>query len=214
MKQNGYATAAFGKWHLGDDPQFLPVRHGFDEYLGLPYSNDMWPYHPELVNLTPEQRKKRRGFPALPLVDGDRIILPEVTTVEQTRLTTWYTQRAVKFINTNKDKPFLLYLAHSMPHVPLFVSDKYKGNSANGVYGDVIEEIDWSVGEVLKALKENGLDENTLVIFTSDNGPWLSYGTHSGSPGPLREGKGTVWEGGVREPSWRVGPGRFRPARS
>ncbi|WP_050028630.1 sulfatase [Verrucomicrobium sp. BvORR034] len=209
VKQNGYATAAFGKWHLGDAPQFLPVHHGFDEYLGLPYSNDMWPYHPELVNLNPEQRKKRRGFPVLPLVDGDRIVLPEVTAVEQPRLTTWYTQRAVKFINANKEKPFLLYLAHSMPHVPLFVSDKYQGKSANGVYGDVIEEIDWSVGEVLKALKENGLDEKTLVIFTSDNGPWLSYGTHSGSAGPLREGKGTVWEGGVREPFVARWPGKI-----
>lgn len=209
VKQQGYATAAFGKWHLGDFPQFLPVHHGFDEYLGLPYSNDMWPYHPELVNLNPEQRKKRRDFPVLPLVDGDRIVLPEVTAAEQPRLTTWYTQRAVKFITTNKDKPFFLYLAHSMPHVPLFVSDKYKGKSANGVYGDVIEEIDWSVGEVLKALKDNGLDENTLVLFTSDNGPWLSYGTHSGSAGPLREGKGTVWEGGVREPFVARWPGKI-----
>lgn len=198
LKSRGYATAAFGKWHLGAAPKFLPARHGFDEYLGLPYSNDMWPNHPDLRNLSPEKRRER--YPELPLIDGDRVVLPELTEAEQARLTTWYAQRAVKFIHENRDRPFFLYLAHSMPHVPLFVSERHKGKSERGIYGDVMEEIDWSVGEVLAALERHGLERNTLVIFTSDNGPWLSYGGHGGSAGPLREGKGTVWEGGVRVP--------------
>ncbi|HSJ01239.1 MAG: sulfatase [Verrucomicrobium sp.] len=209
LKPQGYATAAFGKWHLGDAPQFLPTHHGFDEYLGLPYSNDMWPLHPEVLNRTAGQKQQGRMYPSLPLIDGDQVALPEVSAVEQTRLTTWYTQRAVNFIKGHKESPFFLYLAHSMPHVPLYVSDKYQGKSEGGVYGDVIEEIDWSVGEVLRTLKEQGLDDNTLVIFTSDNGPWLSYGSHGGSPGPLREGKGTVWEGGVREPFVARWPGKI-----
>ncbi len=199
VKQRDYATAIFGKWHLGDAPQFLPTRHGFDEYLGLPYSNDMWPFHPANVTMSPEQRR-RSGYPNLPLIEGDRPLVPEVTSKEQRQLTTLYTERAVSFIDKNKQRPFLLYLAHSMPHVPLHVSDKYKGKSEQGLFGDVIEEIDWSVGEVLSALHKNGLDERTLVIFTSDNGPWLNYGNHAGSAGPLREGKGTGWEGGIREP--------------
>jgi arylsulfatase A-like enzyme len=184
VKQRGYATAIFGKWHLGHHPQFLPVRHGFDEYFGLPYSNDMWPYHPGLVNLAAAER--RRGFPDLPMIEGDRVVDSEVTADEQRQLTTWYTERAVKFIERNKDRPFFLYLAHNMCHVPLFVSDKFEGKTARGRFGDVIAEIDWSVGEVLAALARNGLDERTLVIFTSDNGPWLSYGDHAGSAGPLR----------------------------
>jgi arylsulfatase len=199
VKQQRYATAIFGKWHLGDAPQFLPTRHGFDEYFGLPYSNDMWPFHPGYRNLPPQQRQ-RQGFPDMPLVDGEKVAIAAITADQQRQLTTWYTQRAVKFIEHNKDRPFLLYLAHSMPHVPLHVSDKFRGKTPRGLFGDVIEEIDWSVGEVLKTLSDNGLDQRTLVIFTSDNGPWLSYGDHAGSAGPLREGKGTTWEGGVREP--------------
>jgi len=200
LKQKGYATGMAGKWHLGRPAQFLPVHHGFDEYLGLPYSNDMWPSHPEA---------KRGTYPPLPLIEGDRVIDSEVTPAEQPNLTTWYTERAVKFIERNKDGPFFFYLAHSMPHVPLHVSDKFKGKSSQGLYGDVIMEIDWSVGEVMKALKKHKLEKETLVIFTSDNGPWLSYGNHAGSAGPLREGKGTCWEGGVREPCIMRWPGKI-----
>jgi arylsulfatase len=200
VKQKGYATAIFGKWHLGDAPQFLPLQHGFDEYFGLPYSNDMWPLHPDLVNLPPNDEKRKRGFPDLVMFDGNKVAIPQVTHEDQNQLTTWYTERAVKFIERNKDHPFFLYLAHNMPHVPLHVSDKFRGKTQRGLYGDVIEEIDWSVGQVLEALKRNGLEQNTWVIFTSDNGPWLSYGDHAGSAYPLREGKGTCWEGGTREP--------------
>src|SRR6266853_3070619 len=182
VKQKGYATAIMGKWHLGHHPQFLPTRHGFDEYFGLPYSNDMWPNHPEA---------KPGTFPSLPLFDNDRVAIPDVTHEDQAQLTTWYTERAVKFIEKNKDHPFFLYVAHNMPHVPLHVSDKFKGQSARGLYGDVIMEIDWSVGQILDSLESNGLDEKTLVVFTSDNGPWLLYGNHAGSALPLREGKTT-----------------------
>jgi arylsulfatase len=200
LKQKGYATGMAGKWHLGRPTQFLPVHHGFDEYLGLPYSNDMWPSHPEA---------KKGTYPTLPLIEGDKVIDNEITPQEQPNLTTWYTDRAVKFIERNKDRPFFFYLAHSMPHVPLFVSDKFKGKSKQGFYGDVIMEIDWSVGEVMKALKRCGLEKDTLVIFTSDNGPWLSYGNHAGSAGPLREGKGTCWEGGTRVPCIMRWPGEI-----
>jgi len=191
VKQKGYAAAAVGKWHLGDAPSLLPTSQGFDQYLGLPYSNDMWPLHPEA-------NKRRAAFPPLPLIEGDQPKIAEVTAEEQKQLTTWYTERAVKFIGENKEKPFFLYLAHSMPHVPLYTSGRSK--SPEGAYADVIEEIDWSVGEVMRALKESGVEDNTLIIFTSDNGPWLNYGDHSGVATPLREGKGTVWEGGVRVP--------------
>ncbi|MEM8525242.1 MAG: sulfatase [Bacteroidota bacterium] len=189
LKPLGYATAIYGKWHLGSEPELLPTQQGFDEYLGIPYSNDMWPYHP--------WQGKVFNFPDLPLVENESVI---DTLEDQSHITTLYTERAVEFIRKNKEQPFFLYVPHSMPHVPLFVSDKFKGKSEAGPYGDVIEEIDWSVGEILKTLRENDLEENTLVIFTSDNGPWLSYGIHSGRALPLREGKGTTWEGGVRVP--------------
>ncbi|MBC7856762.1 MAG: sulfatase, partial [Pirellulaceae bacterium] len=195
LRERGYATAIFGKWHLGDAPQFLPTRHGFDQYFGLPYSNDMWPKHPTNTK-----------FPPLPLIEQEKTI---ATMPDQTQLTTWYTEHAVKFIAQNKAKPFFLYLPHSMPHVPLHVSEKFKGKSKQGLYGDVIMEIDWSVGEILKTLRQHKLDDNTLVIFTSDNGPWLSYGNHAGSAGPLREGKGTHWEGGTRVPCVMRWPGKI-----
>ena len=189
LKANGYKTAIFGKWHLGHHPEFMPNRHGFDEFFGIPYSNDMWPYHP--------QQGPIFNFPDLPLYENETVI---DTLTEQSQLTTQITERSVDFINRNKDNPFFLYVPHPQPHVPLFVSEKFKGKSKRGLYGDVIMEIDWSVGRILDALKQNGLEENTLVIFTSDNGPWLSYGNHAGSALPFREGKGTAWEGGQREP--------------
>lgn len=209
FKQKGYATGMAGKWHLGDAKEFLPVHHGFDEYLGLPYSNDMWPYHPEFLNPPADSKRKRKGFPNLPLIEGDRIVDEEVTPKEQEALTTLYTERAVAFIEKNKTNPFFFYLAHSMPHVPLYVSDKFKGKSGQGVLGDVMMEIDWSVGEVMRAVEKAGLEKDTLIIFSSDNGPWLSYGRHAGSAEPLREGKGTSWEGGVRVPFIARWPGRI-----
>ncbi len=189
LKAKGYATAIYGKWHLGHHQPFLPTRHGFDEWFGIPYSNDMWPYHP--------QQGPIFNFPDLPLYENETI---KDTLTEQSLLTTQITERSVDFINRKKDEPFFLYVPHPQPHVPLFVSEKFKGKSKNGLYGDVIMEIDWSVGQIMKALKDNGLEEDTMVIFTSDNGPWLSYGNHAGSAYPLREGKGTAWEGGQREP--------------
>ncbi|MBN1456606.1 MAG: sulfatase [Sedimentisphaerales bacterium] len=191
LKDAGYATGCFGKWHVGHYPRFLPTNRGFDEYFGLPYSNDMWP-------------KNSEDYPDLPLYDGDKVI---ETNPDQTQLTTRYTERAIKFIEKNKDKPFFVYLPHSMPHVPLYVSDKFAGKSEQGLYGDVIMEIDWSVGQINATLKRLGLDDNTLVIFTSDNGPWLSYGNHAGSALPLREGKGTTFDGGQRVPCIMKYPG-------
>jgi arylsulfatase len=189
LKEQGYATAIFGKWHLGDALELLPTNHGFDEYFGIPYSNDMWPFHPWQGSVF--------NFGPLPLYQNTQVI---DTLTDQSQLTTQLTNRAVDFIQRKKDDPFFLYVAHPQPHVPLYVSEKFKGKSENGLYGDVIMELDWSVGQIMQALKDNGLEENTLVIFTSDNGPWLSYGNHSGSAGHLREGKGTAWEGGQREP--------------
>jgi arylsulfatase A len=186
LKTQGYATACVGKWHLGDQPQWLPTNQGFDSFFGLPYSNDMWPKHPTA-----------KGYPDLPLLEGTEIL---ETNPDMNQLTTRYTERSLEFIRKNHDKPFFLYLAHSMPHVPLGVSEKFRGVSKQGMYGDVIMEIDWSVGEIIRTLKELGIDDNTMVVFTSDNGPWLSYGNHAGSALPLREGKGTTWDGGHRVP--------------
>ena len=204
-KQKGYATACYGKWHLGHHPKFLPTNHGFDDYFGLPYSNDMWPYHPEITHLPMEERYKR--WPHVPLIEGTKIINPQITDEDQNMLTTWYTERAVKFIDRNKDRPFLLYVPHSMVHVPLHVSEKFAGKSKRGLFGDVVMEVDWSVGEILGAIRRHGIEKNTMVIFTSDNGPWLSYGTHAGSAKPLREGKGTTFDGGCREPTVMWWPG-------
>jgi arylsulfatase A-like enzyme len=198
LKPRGYATAIYGKWHLGHHPQFLPTRHGFDDYLGLPYSNDMGP------------KPAAPNNPPVPLIEGATTI---ETNPDMNRLTARYTERAVKFIRDHKDRPFFLYVPHTMPHVPLGAGEQFRGKSKAGLYGDVIEEIDWSVGQILAALKECGLDQKTLVIFTSDNGPWLSYGNHGGSAGPLREGKGTSWEGGVREPCIARWPGQVPAGR-
>ena len=158
VKQKGYATAAIGKWHLGHHPQFLPTRHGFDSYLGLPYSNDMWPHRPDAP---------KANYPTLPLIENDKVINPDVTAADQAKLTQKYTERAVKFIAENHTKPFLLYMAHTFPHVPLFVGDKFKGSSKQGTYGDVIQEIDWSVGEVLAALKKHKVDRKSTRLNSS-----------------------------------------------
>ncbi len=198
-KQKDYATAAYGKWHLGHHEPFLPLQHGFDEYYGLPYSNDMWPFHPE----------RPGGFPPLPLIAGNRIIDPNVDGEDQARLTTNITEHAVSFIERNKDRPFFLYVPHVMVHVPLYVSAKFAGKSGAGIYGDVVQELDWSVGEIIKTLRKHNLERDTFVVFTSDNGPWLSYGDHAGRTGILREGKGTMFEGGCREPTIMWWPGKI-----
>ncbi len=202
LKKRGYATAVFGKWHLGDQPETRPPARGFDESCGLMYSNDMWEYHPE--------NPKYWGQWPLQFWDNGKITIERVTPKEQPMLTTWYTEHAVDFIGRHKDEPFLLYVPQSMPHVPLFCSEKFKGKSGAGLYGDVMMEIDWSVGQIMKALKDNGLEDNTLVIFTSDNGPWISYGNHAGKT-PFREAKGTSFDGGTRSACIMRFPGRIKP---
>jgi len=199
FKEQGYATACFGKWHLGWQKEFLPLQHGFDEYVGLPYSNDMWPNS----NVTGERLSDDEGrgkFPELPLIEGNEIVERITSLKDQDKLTTLYTEKAVEFINRNAETPFFLYVPHTMGHIPLGVSEKFRGKSEQGLYGDVMMEIDWSVGEISKALEKNGLADNTIFIFTSDNGPWLNLGNHAGSSGGLREGKTTSWEGGQRVP--------------
>lgn len=199
VKEKNYATAAFGKWHVGRQKQFLPLQHGFDEYVGLPYSNDMWPVDFDGNPITDTSNWKSK-YPPLPLIQGNEILKTINTLEDQSTLTTLYTEKAVGFITRNKNKPFFLYLPHSMPHVPIAASAKFRGKSKQGLYGDVIMEIDWSVGEIMKTLKKYNLEQNTLVIFTSDNGPWLNFGNHAGNTGALREGKGTSWEGGQKVP--------------
>ncbi len=195
-KSRGYATGIFGKWHLGALPQFLPEKQGFDEFCGIPYSHDMWPKHPE----------SPKAYPDLPLYEYGKVV--EKNPSPDT-LTRFYHDRAIKFIEKNKDKPFFCYLPHSLPHVPLGAGPDFKGKSGFGLYGDVIAEIDWSVGQVMATLKRLNLEENTLVFFGSDNGPWLSYGDHAGSAGPLREGKGTSFDGGARVPGIFRWPGHI-----
>lgn len=208
LKKKNYKTAAIGKWHLGHLREFLPLQQGFDEYLGLPYSNDMWPVNFDGKPAAPNTNKAR--YPALPLIEGNEKIREIKTLEDQSELTTLYTERAVRFINANKSKPFFIYLAHSMTHIPLGVSSRFKGKSEQGLFGDVLMEIDWSVGEIMKALEKNGVDKNTLVIFTSDNGPWLNFGNHAGSTGGLREGKGASFEGGQRVPCLMKWPGHIQ----
>ncbi len=194
LQSRGYATAIVGKWHLGHHPQFLPTRHGFDEYFGIPYSNDMQP------------KVAPNPFPDVPLFEGEKVTEQGP---DQTQLTRRYTERAIDFIDHSADRPFFLYLAHAMPHMPLAASEPFRGKSAAGLFGDAVMEIDWSVGQILEALERHGLTDKTLVIFTSDNGPWLPAGNHGGSARPLREGKGTSFEGGVREPCIMRWPGRI-----
>lgn len=196
LKTAGYATACIGKWHLGHKEQYLPTNNGFDYYFGIPYSNDM-----DRVPGTPyvEACKKARVEDFNPPLMRNTEIIERPA--QQATITKRYTEEAIQFIEGSKDKPFFVYLAHSLPHVPLFRSEAFEGKSKRGLYGDVIEEIDWSVGEILNSLKENGLEENTLVVFTSDNGPWLMFEDHGGSAGLLRDGKGSTFEGGMREPT-------------
>ncbi|MBV6431823.1 MAG: hypothetical protein IANPNBLG_01956 [Bryobacteraceae bacterium] len=201
MQARGYRTASFGKWHIGDQPDTRPPARGFDESCGLMYSNDMWEFHPE-------NPARFARFP-LHFWENGRIKIERVTPKEQPMLTTWYTEHAVDFIRRNKNNPFFLYVPHNMPHVPLFVSEKFKGKSGAGMYGDVMMEIDWSVSEITKALHANGLDDNTLVIFTSDNGPWISYGNWSGKT-PFREAKATSFDGGTRSACIMRYPGRIK----
>ncbi len=189
LKARGYATACIGKWHLGDQPGHLPTRHGFDHYYGIPYPNDM--------------QSGRRGDPPLPLVEGERVV---EAPADQSTLTKRYTQQAVEFIVGNRAAPFFLYLPHTFPHLPLFASPDFHGGSANGRYGDSVEEIDWSTGQIFSCLEEHGLSENTLVIFTSDNG---SNGRNGGSNAPLSGGKGSTMEGGMRVPMIACWPGRI-----
>jgi arylsulfatase len=193
LKGQGYATAMYGKWHLGTTKQeFLPLQNGFDEYVGLPYSNDMIP----------------PKWPDIALMNGNDTL---ELNPDQTKLTKLYTQKTIDFIEKNSDKPFFVYLPFAMPHVPLFPGSDFQGKSRRGLYGDVIEEIDWAVGEILTYLKANGLSENTLVWFTSDNGPWIIKGDQAGSAGLFRDGKGSTWEGGQREPSIAWWPGKIAP---
>lgn len=203
FRQRGYATGMAGKWHLGHHRVFLPTRHGFDEFLGIPYSNDMWPHHPTAAPGT---------YPPLPLLEGETVLDPDVTPEDQAEFTQRFTERAVQFIERNRERPFFFYLAHPQPHVPLFVSDRFRGASASGLYGDVMREIDASVGRVVETVHRLNLDQQTLILFCSDNGPWLAYGEHAGSSGGLRAGKLTTFEGGVRVPFIARWPGRIAAA--
>ncbi len=197
LKRYGYTNAIFGKWHLGHKEKYLPLQNGFDEYAGLICSNDMWPVD---YDGNPLIGEKRSYYPPMAFWRGNEPSEKIESLKDQGKLTTKITELAVDFISRNKNNPFFLYVPHPMPHQPIAVSEKFEGKSELGLYGDVIMEIDWSVGQILEALKINEIDENTLVIYTSDNGPWLNYGEWGGSAGPLREGKGTMWEGGARVP--------------
>jgi arylsulfatase len=205
LKKSGYKTGMVGKWHLGHKEPYLPLQHGFDEYLGIPYSNDMWPVYYDGTPWT-DTSSYRSTYPILPLIEGNKTIEYIRTLNDQATLTRRFTERANEFIKANKKSPFFLYLAHPMVHVPIAASEQFKGKSKGGAFGDVMEEVDWSVGSILQTLEENKLLENTLVIFTSDNGPWLTFGNHAGNTAGLREGKGTAWDGGVKVPcimSWK-----------
>lgn len=198
LKELGYATQCVGKWHLGDQPEFLPTKQGFDHYFGIPYSNDM---------LKPQKSDGKRVVPLL----RDEKVLELMTDEEQSRVVVRYTEEALGFIRSAKDKPFFLYFPHTAVHTPIHPGEAFAGKSANGRFGDWVEEVDWSVGRVLETLRELKIEQNTLVLFTSDNGPWLVKGKDGGSAGPLRGGKGSTWEGGMREPTLAWWPGKIKP---
>jgi arylsulfatase A len=200
LQKAGYKTAVFGKWHIGDQPDTRPPARGFDESCGLMYSNDMWKYHPERPENYPQP---------LQFWENGQVKIPDVGKEHQPYLTRWYTEHAVDFIGRNKANPFLLYVPHSMPHVPLFRSPEFAGKSGHGVHGDVITELDWSVGQIMDALDKAGVADNTMVVFTSDNGPWTSYGNHAGST-PYRDSKGTAFDGGIRSACVMRYPGRIK----
>ena len=209
LKAAGYRTGMVGKWHLGHLPQFLPIHQGFDSWFGLPFSHDMRMTVPRDNGYqTAAYYRPRPEYWDVPLMDNDVVL---ERPVDHRTLTRKYTEKAVQFISENRRTPFFLYMAHSMPHIPLARSDEFVGHSAGGMYGDVVEELDWSVGQVLDAVRSAGIERNTLVLFTSDNGPWLPFRDHGGSAGPLRQGKGTTWEGGVRTPAIFWWPGTVRP---
>lgn len=207
LKPLGYATGTVGKWHLGHRPAYLPTRHGFDSYYGIPYSNDM-----DSIQAAPKRRAKfwppKVEYFHVPLMRDEEII---ERPADQTTITKRYTEEAVKFIRANKEKPFFLYMPHTMMHVPLFRSPEFEGVSLRGLYGDALEEIDWSVGQILETLEDLNIDENTLVVFTSDNGPWLTFLEQGGSAGLLRMGKGSTWDGGMRVPGIFWWPGTVEP---
>lgn len=199
FQANGYATAIYGKWHLGHQPPFLPTRNGFDEFFGIPYSNDNGPLHPVV-----------RDIPSLPLYENERVIALDP---DQSQFTKWLTERSVQFIERHRGDPFFLYVPHIMPHVPIFASEAYRGRTERGLYGDVVEELDQGIGQILDAVQNAGIADKTWIVFASDNGPFLSYGDHAGSAGILREGKLTTFEGGVRVPCVMVWPGQIPAGR-
>jgi arylsulfatase A-like enzyme len=214
LKIANYTTACIGKWHLGHKEAYLPLQHGFDYYFGIPYSNDM--------DIPDAILKEKGGYwevvsdPKNNLIENFQVPLIQNNTeierpANQNNITQRYSDETVKFIKSNKDKPFFIYLAHNLPHIPLFASEEALGKSSRGIYGDVVEEIDHGIGKIIQALKEEGLDKNTLVVFTSDNGPWTAFNDQGGSAGLLRAGKGTTWEGGMREPTVFWAPGKIAP---
>lgn len=196
LKGLGYATACVGKWHLGDQPEFLPTKQGFDRYFGIPYSNDM------------QRPSSQTGERVVPLLRDDKVA-ELLTDDQQSRIVERYTEEATRFIRESQDQPFFLYFPNTAVHTPIFLGEAFRGKSDNGRFGDWVEEVDWSVGQVLETLSDLKLDEKTLVLFTSDNGPWLVKGPDGGSAGPLRGGKGSTWEGGVRVPTIARWPGKI-----